>query len=99
MIFLPIIDCMVFYDNVKNLVKTKTALTLESFIQSLGINYGTYHTQRKAGNLPRADEAIKIAAALGTSVEYLVTGQEPGKPDTAPVIQKLESALDDLKKL
>jgi hypothetical protein len=68
---------MTFYDRVKELVKKSTSLTLESFIQSLDINYGTYHTQRKAGNLPRADEALKIAQALNTSVEYLVSGTEP----------------------
>jgi len=59
---------MVFYSNVKKLVKKHTGLTLEGFIKSLGINYGTYQTQRKAGNLPRADEAVKIAQALGTMV-------------------------------
>jgi len=68
---------MGFHDNVKNLVKQKTSLTLEAFIQSLGLNYGTYHTQRKAGNLPRADEALAIAQALGVTVEGLVSGENP----------------------
>jgi transcriptional regulator with XRE-family HTH domain len=68
---------MTFYDRIKELVKKNTSMTLESFIQSMGINYGTYQTQRKAKNLPRADEAQKIAAALDTSVEYLVTGEHP----------------------
>jgi hypothetical protein len=90
---------MTFYDRVKDMVKKNTSMTLEAFIQSLGINYGTYHTQRKAGNLPRADEALNIAQALGTSVEYLVSGAEPGKPETEPLIAHAQALLDGLKKL
>lgn len=30
----------------------------------------------KNGNIPSADTALKIAKVLGTSVEYLVTGEE-----------------------
>jgi len=84
---------MVFYDNVKMLVKKNTHLTLESFIQSLGLNYGTYHTQRKAGNIPRADEALKIAKALNTSVEFLVTGKEP-ENSKAAVLDDLQAVID-----
>jgi hypothetical protein len=81
------------------MVKKNTSMTLEAFILSLGLNYGTYHTQRKAGNLPRADEALDIAGALGTSVEYLVSGMDPGKPDTAPLVAHAQALLDGLKKL
>jgi hypothetical protein len=84
---------MTFYDRVKELVKKNTSLTLESFIQSLGINYGTYHTQRKAGNLLRADEALKIAQALNTSVEYLVSGIEP-ENSKATVLDDLQAFID-----
>ncbi len=67
---------MDFYDNVKKLVK-KNNLTLRAFIESLGINYDSYNSCKKYSNLPRADEAVKIAKALDTSVEFLVTGEEP----------------------
>ena len=67
---------MDFYENVKKLVKNNN-LTLRSFIESLGINYDTYNGQKRLNNLPRADEALKIAKALNTTVEYLVTGIEP----------------------
>jgi hypothetical protein len=87
---------MTFYDRVKDIVKKNTSMTLEAFIQSLGINYGTYQTQRKAHNLPRADEALKIAQALNTSVEYLVSGSKPG---TEPLIAHAQALLDGLKKL
>lgn len=67
---------MDFYENVKKLVKNNN-LTLRSFIESLGINYDTYNGQKRLNNLPRADEALKIAKALNTTVEFLVTGIEP----------------------
>jgi hypothetical protein len=84
---------MTFYDRVKEQVKKNTSMTLESFIQSLDINYGTYQTQRKAHNLPRADEALKIAQALNTSVEYLVSGTEPENSKTA-VLNDLQAFID-----
>jgi len=85
---------MDFFDRVKELVKKNTHLTLESFIQSLGLNYGTYHTQRKAGNILRADEALKIAQALNTSVEFLVTGNEPENSKKA-VLDDLQAFIDE----
>jgi transcriptional regulator with XRE-family HTH domain len=92
---------MDFFDRVKALNKEKTNMTLKTFVESFGINYDTYNSGRRMGNLPRADETVKIAAALGVSVEYLVTGTDPdaAKPDTTPIIADLEHALDKLKKL
>jgi hypothetical protein len=33
------------------------------------------------------------------SVEYLVTGAESGKPDTAPLLEHAQALLDGLKRL
>ena len=66
---------MDFYSRVKSEVKTEKG-SLQEFIIGLGINHDTYYAQKRVGNLPRADEALKIAQALGVSVEYLVTGKE-----------------------
>lgn len=81
---------MEFYENVKKLVKINN-LTLRTFIESLGINYDTYNGQKRLYNLPRADEAVKIAKALNTTVEFLVTGIEPEitKQDIINYLQKL----------
>ncbi|MDR0759916.1 MAG: XRE family transcriptional regulator [Treponema sp.] len=68
---------MDFFDRVKDLVKQKTTFTLRAFVESMGLNYETYYSGKRRVTLPRADEAQKIAAALGTTVEYLVTGKEP----------------------
>ena len=63
---------IVFYDRVKALVSKNTPFTLRAFIESLGINYDSYNGQKRYNNLPRVDEAVKIAKALNTTVEYLV---------------------------
>lgn len=80
---------MDFYERVKYLVKEKN-FSLIPFLESIGINYGTYKAQRRYNNLPRADEAVKIAQALGTTVEYLVTGEN------IPPITNIKSSLLNL---
>lgn len=46
------------------------------------------------GSLPIADNAVRIARALGVTVEYLVTGQTESRavlpPDIRHVVEKLE---------
>ena len=68
---------MDYYSRVKQLAKKKKKQTLQEFIFSMGLNPDTYYSMKKAGNLPRADEALKVAQALDTTVEYLLTGTEP----------------------
>jgi hypothetical protein len=88
-----------FYDRVKQLAKETKGLTVQEFVLSLGLNHDSYYSLKRVGNLPRADEALKIARSLNTSVEYLVTGETPGKPDTALLIAHAQAVLDGLKKL
>ena len=90
---------MSFFDRVKDLAKKNTTLTLRGFIESLGINYETYYSGRSRGTLPRADEALAIAQALGVTVEYLVTGEQPAKPDSEKLVRHAEALLDGLRKL
>ena len=66
---------MDFYERVKELAK-KNNFSLIPLLDSLNINYETYKSAKRFNNLPRADEAIRIAKALNTSVEYLVTGEQ-----------------------
>ena len=86
---------MDFYENVKKLVKSNN-FTLRNFIESLGINYDTYNGQKRLNNLPRADEAVKIAKALNTSVEYLVTGEEPAIDKKKIIAEYLTEQLSEL---
>jgi transcriptional regulator with XRE-family HTH domain len=84
---------MDFFDRVKDLVKQKTTFTLRAFIESMGLNYETYYSGKRRVTLPRADEAQKIAAALGTTVEYLVTGKEP-ENSKAVILDDLQAFID-----
>jgi hypothetical protein len=68
---------MGFFEEVKRLAKIK-GTTIEALAESIpGKNRDSYYGWRRSNNLPRADEAVKIASTLGTTVEYLVTGEPP----------------------
>ena len=73
----PEIFYMDFYNRVKQEAKKSTGYSLQEFIISIGLNHDSYYTLKRTGNLPRADEAVKIAKALGVTVEYLVNGTPP----------------------
>jgi transcriptional regulator with XRE-family HTH domain len=88
-----------FYSLVKQLAKETKGLSLQEFLLSVGINHDSYYSLKRARNLPRADEALKIAQALNTTVEHLCAGERPGKPETAPLIAHAQALLDGLKRL
>jgi transcriptional regulator with XRE-family HTH domain len=77
-----------FYERVKKLAKANK-MTIETAVGQAGLSLASYNAYRRHENLPRADEAQKIAATLGTSVEYLVSGIEPENSKAA--------VLDDLQ--
>jgi transcriptional regulator with XRE-family HTH domain len=68
-------------------------MTIETAAGNAGLSLASYNAYRRHGNLPRADEAQKIAAALETTVEYLVTGKEPDAS------RKLRKALEEIRDL
>jgi transcriptional regulator with XRE-family HTH domain len=74
-------------------------MTIETAVGEAGLSLASYNAYRRHENLPRADEAAKIAAALGTTVEYLVSGKDPDRPDTAKALKHLEAVHDFLKGL
>jgi SOS-response transcriptional repressor LexA len=66
---------MDFYQRVKELAKLR-GTTIEGAADSAGITRAQYYGYKKHGNLPRADEAVAMAIELGTTVEFLVSGNE-----------------------
>lgn len=67
---------MNFWNNVKS--KIREANTTQEWVAShCDIDFGTFRGWIARHRLPRADAAVKIAAALGTTVEYLITGLKP----------------------
>ena len=87
---------MDFYGRVRQLAKRNKYPSLQEFIISTGLSQNSYYTLKKTGNLPRADEAIMIAQALHTTVEYLVIGSNP-PPLTAD--QAVDVVLDEFESL
>lgn len=71
---------MSFKDNLKNELTYQGILVKELSLKT-GINKRTLDNYlREKGSMPPADYAVKIAKALNTTVEYLVTGKYPSVP-------------------
>lgn len=64
---------MAFWDTVE-MLRSEQNTSYRWLAQKMGISEQTVSTMRKAGTEPRATEAVKIAKALNTTVEYLTEG-------------------------
>jgi transcriptional regulator with XRE-family HTH domain len=84
-----------FYERVKK-KKKKNKLTIEYVVKQAGLSLASYNAYRRHENLPRADEAQKIAQALSTTVEFLTTGTGP---DNSPnnLIRDMQAVIDKYK--
>ena len=89
---------MGFKENLKAELAYKDILVKELAVLS-GVNRRTIDNYlRENGSVPSADAAVRIAGALGVTVEYLVTGQErqgrknpPLAPDPRIILKDLET--------
>jgi transcriptional regulator with XRE-family HTH domain len=92
-------DGKFFWTMVKATIKNQNT-TQDWLASKIGMPIGTLKQQIHFNRLPDTVQSYRIAAALGVSVEYLITGAESvSKPDTSGVIQQVEKLLDDLKRL
>ena len=104
---------MGFRENLKDELKYQGMIVKELADKS-GVPKGTIdHYLAEKYTAPIAENAVKIAQALGVTVEYLVTGKEPSAPKADSgaiegfnlckkyfsVIQKLDSMPESTKKL
>ena len=72
-------------------------LNQKEFAAKIGIKRRTLDTYLRAQqSMPPADTAVKIAAALGLSVEYLVTGKEYKHNIDISGYLRFRDILDDL---
>lgn len=62
-----------FWINVKNELEYN-AMTQKQLADLVEVSYNTIQSWITKDRLPNADQAVKIAQALKTNVEYLVTG-------------------------
>lgn len=66
---------MAFWENVEALRKEQNT-SYRWLAHKMGMSETTVSSMRKAGTEPRASDAARIAAALGTTVEFLVQGEK-----------------------
>lgn len=72
-------------------------LTVKELSARTGIIKGTLDNYLGVrASIPPADIAVKIADALNVSVEYLVTGRDKRRKETASFNQEEKSVLADL---
>lgn len=89
---------MEFWDRVKTLIKSKN-ITQEGLAKAAEINFSNMKQQIFYERCPDAIQATKIASALGTTVEYLVTGEEnnPLAEENKTLKEKIQKAIEDLR--
>jgi len=98
MLFSFILILMGFKENLKSELSYKGMLVKELATAS-GISKHTLDNYLNVrGYMPSADAAVKIAHALGVSVEYLVTGEE-GRPDKSSLGPEIRSLIQNFKLL
>jgi len=92
---------MGFKENLKAELAYKNILVKELATIS-GINRRTIDNYlREDSSMPPADAAVRIAAALGVTVEYLISGheqQERGAPEVLPDSRAILKNMEALSK-
>jgi len=89
-----------FKENLRNELDYH-GLTVRELSAKTGIAYGTLNCYIGArASMPPADIALKIANALGVTIEYLINGQEIQKNDTLQnhnirIIKKILTELNE----
>ena len=73
-------------------------LTQKDLAASINISYNTLQSWITKDRLPDAENAVKIARKLNTTVEYLVTGKKANitKEESRKAIAKLKKEMNAL---
>ena len=87
-----------FWNRVKTLIK-QSSFTQRSLSESIGLSPRTLEIMMNRGSIPDIFQAYKMAQLLNTSIEYLITGSDPTKPDVSELEKTLSLALQQLKAL
>ncbi|MDR2741358.1 MAG: helix-turn-helix domain containing protein [Treponema sp.] len=84
-------DAQMFWERYGDLIKKDLPVILRTQVKQ-----STLSTWRSKKKFPRADMAVKIAKALDTTVEYLVTGEEKEHPVCTPWAMAVALKVDQL---
>ena len=71
-------------------------ITKKDLAEKIKISYNTLQSWITKDRLPDAEQAVKIAEYLNTTVEYLVTGNQKKESKNTRVIMLLNQALKEL---
>ena len=86
-----------FWKNLKDELEYNM-MTQKQLADSIKVSYNTFQSWITKDRLPNAEQAVKIAMALNTSVEYLVTGKQPQNTlaQSRHIITELKQKVDTL---
>jgi len=90
------IDASNFWKRVNSRIKNLNTKQ-EVVAAQCDISYQTFRGWVTRKTFPGGDETYRIAKALETTVEYLVTGVEPEKVAADNAIGKIQAAIDEYK--
>ena len=86
-----------FWSNVKNELEYK-GISQKELAAKISESYNTLQSWINRDRLPNAVQAVRISRALGTTVEFLVTGHdEKFRADNTETIRLLEKAINNLR--
>jgi len=93
-------DASVFWENVKKEIKSQNT-TQEWVAKNSGVSFNTFQGWISKGIFPRLNEAIRIAASLNTSVEFLANGAVQTNKKQIEIISrnllKIQELLDTIQ--
>ena len=84
------------YENFEELLKLRN-LTAADITRMTGISSTVFSEWKKGKSVPKTDKLILISKALGTTVEYLMTGEKPEIPGFEPEHLELIELYSKLK--
>lgn len=86
-----------FWVRVKNKLDYQDT-TQKELAEKIGESYNTLQSWINRNRLPNAEQSVKIASALNTSVEFLVTGRNRRTATNhAKTIKLLQEAIEQLE--
>lgn len=85
------------YENFEELLKLRN-LTAADITRMTGISSTVFSEWKKGKSVPKTDKLILISKALGTTVEYLMTGEKPEIPGFEPEHLELIELYSKLNK-
>jgi len=89
------IDAASFWRRVNRLIKVKKTKQ-EAIAKECDIPYPTFRGMVTRKTFPGGDETYRIAKALGTTVEYLLSGKHPeNTPDS--LLDDMQAVIDKYK--